>query len=109
MKYMNKLERLSEINKTLNLLGLANKAKRIVVGPKVLIDIKLIKFMFIANDSSLNSQKKYKDKCLFYKINYSLDYTSEQLSTAIGQVNRNVIGITDHGFAKKFVELNKGG
>ena len=109
MRYMNKLERSLEINKTLNLLGLANKAKKVVVGPKVLIDIKSIKFIFIANDSSLRSQKKYKDKCTFYNISYTLDYTSEQLSNAMGQLNRNVVGIIDNGFAKKFVELNEGG
>ena len=109
MKYMNKLERSLKSSKTLNLLGIANKANKIVVGPKVLIDIKSIRFIFIANDSSLNSQKKYKDKCAFYKIKYSLEFSSEELSIAIGQVNRNVIGITDLGFSKKFVELNEGG
>ena len=102
-----KLEESLNNNKILNLLGLANKAKKIVLGQKVLEEITNIKYLFIANDSSINSQSKYLNKCKYYNIAYSTRYSSKELSDALGQVNRNVIGVIDAGFSKHFVELNK--
>lgn len=93
----------------LNLIGLAKQAGKIVTGSAVMGKIVQVKVLFLASDTGDNMKKKYLNKCHYYNIPYSDVYTSAELSDAIGQNNRVVIGITDSGFAKKFKELIEGG
>ncbi|MDO5085876.1 MAG: ribosomal L7Ae/L30e/S12e/Gadd45 family protein [Erysipelotrichaceae bacterium] len=90
-----------------NLLGLAKRAGKIVLGQTTLDAIlkKKVHLLFIANDASDNTIKRYTDKANSYKIAYSLEFNSEYLSNAIGSYNNMVIGITDVGFADRFKEL----
>lgn len=96
--------------KSLNLLGLAMRAGKVVTGEELTIgDIRSnkAKYIFVAADASENTRKKIKDKCSYYKVPYNESFLHSELSHAIGKT-RMIIGINDQGFANKFKELNKG-
>ncbi len=91
----------------LSLIGLAYAAKKIVTGEEFVIEKirqNQVKFLFIAKDASEKSKKKLIDKATFYKVEYNLDFSSEELSKAIGKQNRMSIGILDKGFTKLIKE-----
>lgn len=92
----------------LNLLGLANAARKIVTGETLIKQIKAkkISLVLIAKNASENSKKKITDKCHYYHIPYYImDEDSDTLGKAIGKENRVAIGIADRGFAKKIKEI----
>lgn len=91
----------------LNLLGLANAAKKLVSGETLLkcIRNKKIKLVLIANDASQNTKKKLTDKCHYYGIEYYIiEDDSQALSKAIGK-ERVAVGISDTGFANKIKKI----
>lgn len=91
------------MNRKLNLLGLAYKAKKISIGSDLTIDA--IKknncfLVFFDKDYSSSTEKQIKKLCDFNKIPYVLEFTKEELCHAIGsKANIRVIGITDKGFS----------
>jgi|SRR5690554_52324 len=93
--------------KVLNLLGLANRAGVIITGEdgvqKALQNQKL-KIVFVASDASERTIDKFIKKCYFYKVVCNLDYSSEELSSALGKP-RKIIGLTDHGFFNALEKL----
>lgn len=95
----------------LNILGLANAARKIVTGETLIkkIRAKKVSLVLIAENASENTKKKITDKCHYYDIPYYImDEDSDVLGNAIGKENRVAIGIADRGFAKKLIEI-KGG
>lgn len=93
--------------KTLNMIGLAMRAGKLVTGEELTlkeIRSQKVQLVFVANDAGKNTQKKIKDKSLYYKVPCSDSFTSAELSQAIGK-DRMVIGVKDPGFAKKMKEL----
>ena len=64
-----------------NLLGLAQRAGRIISGAP-------------------NLSKKIKDKSHYYQVDVSTVFSTLELSSAIGKA-RKVLTITDAGFTKK--------
>lgn len=93
--------------KALNLLGLAMRAGKLITGEELTLkDIRVqkVQLVFVANDASENTQKKIKDKSLYYEVPCFACFTSAELSQAIGK-NRMVVGVKDPGFAKKMKEL----
>ncbi|MBL1229458.1 YlxQ-related RNA-binding protein [Enterococcus sp. BWB1-3] len=95
--------------KTLNLLGLAMRAGRLITGEEMTVkDIQKNKteFVFIAADASDNTRKKIKDKCSYYEIPWNDELLQIEISHAIGR-QRMIVGVNDQGFAKKFKELTK--
>ena len=56
--------------------------------------------IFLASDASANTKKMITDKAKFYNVTVDDTYSSYELSSAIGQDNRMVIGITSAGFLK---------
>lgn len=87
----------------LSLLGLASRARKISTGDVLLKDIRSqnVYLVIIANDASDNTKKKYIDKCSYYHIHCLTDGCIDDLSKAIGKMNRVAIGITDRGFSDK--------
>lgn len=87
----------------LSLLGLASRARKISTGDILLKDIRShkVNLVIIASDASDNTKKKYKDKCSYYGVDYFIDGCVDDLSQAIGKINRVAIGITDKGFSDK--------
>lgn len=91
----------------LNLLGIARRARQLQSGEEIVlknIQTKKAKFVFLASDAGKASAKKITDKCKFYDIPFSTDFTREQLSRATGQA-RTVFCVMQSGFARKFEEL----
>lgn len=94
------------MNNFLNLLGLANRAHKIVTGEILIKKIRNneINLVIIASDASDNTKKKFIDKCTSYDVEYILASNRKELSNAIGKNNRVALGIQDAGFAKSLKE-----
>ena len=88
------------MNNVLSLLGLIYRANKLCIGENCLANLKKIKFLFIASDASIKTKERYLKKCAYYKIPYTLKYSTTKLSNSIGKNNVKVIGLTDVGFAK---------
>ena len=92
--------------KILNLLGIAQKAGSIVAGEDIVVNAlqkQKVKIVFVANDASANTIDKFVKKCYFYKVMCNLDFSSAELSSALGRP-RKIVGLTDQGF---YVALEK--
>ena len=87
------------MDRILNILGLAYKARKVVLGEEVLNRISKVRLMFLASDLSEKSRERYEKKCFHYNIEHIDSYDCIQLSEALGRNNIKVIGITDDGFA----------
>lgn len=79
------------------------REQKICSGDVLLKDIrsKSVSLVIIAENASDNSKKKWSDKCTYYKIDYRIIGTSDELSHAVGKDNRVAVGIKDKGFADK--------
>lgn len=98
-------------NKVLNLLGLARRGGKIILGDSnlpLLAKPKKI-FIIIASDASDNTKKKFSDKCTYYKKEYIVNFTKEELSSSLGIGNVSVIGLTDPNLIAKVQILLKEG
>ncbi|MBQ1534360.1 MAG: ribosomal L7Ae/L30e/S12e/Gadd45 family protein [Erysipelotrichaceae bacterium] len=93
------------MDNVLQLLGLAYRARKTVLGEEVLKQIKKVKILFIASDASEKSRERYEKKCSFYEIPHIDRFDGSQLSEALGKRNVKFVGITDQGFARTL--LNK--
>ena len=54
----------------LKVLGLAYRARKLVLGEEVLNQIKKVKLLFIASDISEKSRIRFTKKCHYYNIRY---------------------------------------
>ena len=94
--------------KIYSFLGLATRAGKVVSGDdSTLLELRRgnVKLVIIADDSSNNTKKLFKDKASFRNIPYVYFSTKLQLGLSIGKAPRAVIGIKDKGFAEKLMEL----
>ena len=95
------------MNKIVNILRIANKARGIVVGEDLVlkgIRNKSIKIVILANDCGPNTTKRITNKSLFYDIKLITCLNSEQIENALGKVGRKVIGVTNQGFADSILK-----
>ncbi len=91
------------MDRILNNLGLCQRAGGLIAGEEnVLSGIRSgkVNYLFLAKDASSNTKKQIIDKAKYYQIEVNEEYSSEELSHAIGKNNRMVIGITQSGFVK---------
>ena len=91
------------MDKILNNLGLCMRARGLISGEEFVVEGLQggkVKYIFLANDASKNAKKKILDKAKFYKVEVNEDYSSFEISQAIGKVNRMVLGITNEKFLK---------
>lgn len=95
------------MNKTLNLLGLAARARMIILGEEFVLKT-LPKgpnnLVFLASDAGNNISAKIINKTNTYGALIVNSFTTDELSKAIGKENRKVILVTDKGFIDKFKE-----
>lgn len=87
-------------DKILNLLGLAQRAGYIISGEEsveVALTKHTVKIVFVANDASAKTRDKFMRKCYFYHVECNTDYSSEELSKALGKP-RKIVGLIDQGF-----------
>ncbi len=89
--------------KILNLLGLAQRAGRLVSGEDLVVEAiqkKQAKLVFLANDTAGNLSKKVIDKSHTYQVEVVTVFSTLELSAAVGKA-RKVLAVTDAGFTKK--------
>ncbi|MGX1826356.1 YlxQ family RNA-binding protein, partial [Heyndrickxia sporothermodurans] len=87
-------------SKALSLLGLANRARKVISGEELVIkEVKngRAKLVLLSMDASENTTKTVQDKCRFYRIPIYWISNREILGTAIGKESRVVVAITDLG------------
>ncbi len=92
----------------LSLLGFAQKSNNIFSGEntcEIYIQKQKIKLMIVAEDASENTIKKFGNLCKAKGIPFIIYSTRDELSRSIGKYNRTVLGIKDHNFSKKILEL----
>jgi len=95
-------------NQWMSLLGLANRARKIISGEE--LSIKQIrsgnaKLILLSADASHNTLKKITDKCNSYEIPLKIVENRHFLGQAIGKEARVVVAVLDDGFAKKLISL----
>ncbi|MFP7296138.1 YlxQ family RNA-binding protein [Neobacillus niacini] len=95
-------------NQWMSLLGLANRARKIISGEE--LSVKEIrsgkaKLVLLSADASANTTKKITDKCKSYEVPYKLVEDRHLLGQAIGKEARVVVAVLDNGFAKKLMTL----
>lgn len=97
-------------DKVLGLLSISRKANKLCYAKDILDSFKYNKvhYVFIASDASDKTKERYIKKCLYYDRPYTVKYTSEEISTAIGKVGVMTIGIKDIGLANA-IEDKEGG
>lgn len=91
------------INKILGLLGISAKAGKIVSGTDIVlenIEKNKIKLVIVAKDASKRTIENFKYICEKYKVPIYVYGTIEEISNAIGKVNRAVIGVKDKNLAE---------
>ncbi|HFR3170773.1 TPA: YlxQ-related RNA-binding protein [Streptococcus suis] len=89
--------------KILNLLGLAQRAGRLVSGEDLVVEAiqkGQAKLVFLAEDAAGNLSKKVTDKSHIYQVEVVTVFSTLELSAAVGKA-RKVLAVTDAGFTKK--------
>lgn len=97
------------MEKTLNLLGLAKRARKVVLGTDTVVanlQGKKLHLMFIATDASSATIDKLDKKAYFYQVKVINKYSTEELSKALGVPQVKVVGVTDLGFAQAMLKEN---
>lgn len=93
--------------KILNLLGLAQRARKVISGEDFVLS-ELAKspqnLIFLASDSGANITGKIEKKANSFPITMVTEFTTEELSKAVGKENRKLLLVTDKGFIDKFIE-----
>jgi len=88
-------------------MGLAVKAGRLLSGEEACeraIKSNNVNLIVVAKDASLNTKKKFTDKCKFRNVEIRFFGTKELIGRHIGKDIRSVIAILDEGFARKLAE-----
>ena len=89
--------------KALNLLGMATRARKLISGEEqVLQSIQKEKVNLVI--CTTNSSEKIKNKCEYYEIPFIQQFTTEEVSQAIGK-QRSIIAIADQGFTKSLMKM----
>lgn len=96
-------------NKIFGYLGISARARKIAVGETAqkLITSKKAKLVFLASDSSERTHSRIHHICNSCGIPCIDQFTSEQISTAIGQFNRMTVAVMDEGLAKQMLNCLK--
>ncbi|MCH1623743.1 YlxQ family RNA-binding protein [Fredinandcohnia quinoae] len=95
-------------NRWMSLLGLANRARKVVSGEELVIkEIRNgnAKLVLLSEDASSNTAKKMNDKSTYYQVQLRIVSDRYSLGHAIGKEARVVVAITDSGFAEKISHL----
>lgn len=93
--------------KLLNLLGLAQRAGKVISGEEQVVKAiqhKEVQLVFLATDAASNLTKKILDKSQSYKMEVAHLFSTQELSSAVGRP-RKVLAISDAGFTKKMRSL----
>lgn len=106
---MKKSERLFPVNKALNMLGLACRARKTAIGETCMQSVTSRKahLVFLASDASERTKDKVSHTCNSCGVPCVSEFTSLEISSAIGQYGRMMISVNDAGFAKQILNCLK--
>lgn len=93
--------------KIFNLLGLAQRARKVVLGEEFVLkglSKNQHNLVFLASDAGKNIKNKIIKKTNYYNALVIDCLSTIELSNAIGKENRKVILVSDKGFIDKFIE-----
>ncbi|MDY0074566.1 MAG: ribosomal L7Ae/L30e/S12e/Gadd45 family protein [Acholeplasmataceae bacterium] len=93
-----------------NTLGLAYRARKVVVGTDLTISslrMGKVQLILLATDTSHTTKKKIYDKAKHYQVDVIEELSSDDLSHALGKDDIKVIGITDRGFSQLLMSLRR--
>ena len=95
------------MNSILQTLGLAYKAKRILIGEDVITALKNKKVVLIilANDVSENTKKRFHDKSQFYSVEIIECFSKIEIGGALGKSYISAIGILDIKLKDKIINF----
>ena len=94
-------------NKTLSLIGLASRARKVSSGEfSVEKAIKSYNafLVIIAEDASDNTKKKFSDMCSYYETPIIFYSSKDELGHSIGKEYRASLAILDENFATGIME-----
>ncbi len=92
-------------DRMLSLLGMALRARKVIIGENVVlpqISSNPGAIIFLASDAGDNLRKKVYDKARSYRCTVIDRYDTTQLSHAMGKNNRKIALCIDEGFNKLF-------
>ena len=98
--------------KILGLLGLATRAGKVSFGTQSVIEKirkKKVKLVIIAEDASERTKKNFEELCASIEVDRKIFGNIKELSSAIGQTNKAIIGIEDENFAREIEKIFYGG
>lgn len=99
-------------NKICGLLGLARRAGKLSFGTEACrqeIESNKIKLVIIATDAAERTKMNFKSICNEKEIPIFEVLNIEEMSKAIGQFNKAVIGIKDKNFSNEIIKIINGG
>ncbi len=89
-------------------MGLALKAGKLISGEDACeraIKSKNVNLVIVASDASLNTKKKFNDKCSFRDVRIREFGEKQLIGRFIGKEIRSVVAIMDEGFASRMIEM----
>lgn len=98
-------------NKLANMLGIAQKAGKIISGEFAVeqaIRSKKACLVLLAGDASPNTKKKYNDLVAFYEVPLYEIFSKEEMGESIGKVHRAAIAVNDPGFSQALKKILSG-
>ena len=98
------------MNKFYNFLGLAKRSGNLLEGYSKCDEQrnrKRIYLFIISNDASTSTRKKFINHCDLKKINVIVDFSKEELGSAIGREEVKVLAVLDKNMADKLMTLYK--
>lgn len=99
-------------NKLYGLLGLARRAGKVSFGTEACLqdlEKNRIKVLIIATDAAERTKMNFKQICNSKKVPVFEVLDITQISNAIGQENKAVVGIKDSNFSKEIIKIINGG
>lgn len=98
--------------KILGLIGLSARARKVCFGAdSVELEIKKKKvyLIIVAEDSSSRTKDKFAKLSQDYQIPMIIAGKIEELSKAIGKLNKAIIGVNDRNLSNEIQKINNGG
>lgn len=99
-------------SKLCGLIGLATKAGKIVTGTDACLeDMKKgkVRLIMVAQDAAERTKFTFMQEAEKLHIKIFEVLSIEEMSRAMGKVNKAVIGIKDNGFSNKMISIINGG
>ena len=93
-------------NKFLNFLGLAKRAGKLIEGYNKCQDSlgkRSIHLFVFSNTLSERSYKIFSEYCIKENIPFIKEFTKEDLGSAVGRLEINIVGVTDKNIANKLL------